>query len=104
MSHELTIRGIDFETEVLPIEYKGTRLDCGYRLDITVERTIIVEIKSVESLTLIHEAQLITYLRLTGYPLGLLINFNVPTLVSGIKRRANRPLITPPSASSASLR
>ena len=103
LSHELTIRGIDFERQKsLPIEYKGTRLDCGYRLDITVERTIIVEIKSVESLTRIHEAQLITYLRLTGYPLGLLINFNVPTLVSGIKRRANT--LKPPSASSASLR
>lgn len=90
LAHELGIRGIEFERQKpLPVEYKGTRLDCGYRLDIAVERTIILEIKSVESLTRIHEAQLITYLRLTGYPLGLLINFNVPTLVSGIKRRAN---------------
>ncbi len=102
VARELTLAHIQFERQMaLPVEYKGTRLDCGYRLDLVVERTIIVEIKSLESLTRIHEAQLLTYLRLTGYPLGLLVNFNVPTLVSGIRRRANT---RPPSAPSASLR
>lgn len=69
--------------------YKGVRLDAGYRLDLAVERTLIVKIKSVELLTRIHEAQLISYLRLADYPLGLLVNFNVATLVSGVRRRAN---------------
>ena len=90
LAHELRLAGIRFaRQQALPIEYKGVRLDAGYRLDLAVEEMIVVEIKSVERLSGIHEAQLLTYLKLTGYPLGLLINFNVPILVSGIKRRAN---------------
>ena len=73
----------------LPIEYKGVKLDCGYRLDIVVVKSLILEIKACESLMPIHEAQLLTYLKLTGIKVGLLINFNVPVLKDGIKRIAN---------------
>lgn len=66
--------------------YKGLRLDCGYRLDLVVDNAIIVEIKAVESLQPIHGAQLLTYLRLGGWQVGLLINFNVPVLKQGIRR------------------
>ena len=66
--------------------YKGVRLDCGYRLDFIVEEKVILELKAVEALEDIHEAQLLTYLRLTGCKVGLLINFNVPVLRQGIKR------------------
>jgi len=69
------------------VEYKGFRLDCGYRLDLLVADTIVVEIKAVESLLPIHEAQLLTYMRLGGWKVGLLINFNVPVLKRGIRRR-----------------
>jgi GxxExxY protein len=103
LAHELQLSGIEFQRQLaLPVEYKGVRLDAGYRIDLAVEGQVIVEIKSVEQLTPIHDAQLITYLRLTGYPLGLLINFNVRTLVTGVKRRANT--IKSNSASSAALR
>lgn len=84
---ELELRGIPAQTEVpLPLEYKGLRLDCGYRLDEVVGGLVVVEIKSVERLEPIHEAQLLTYLRLSGLWLGLLINFNVPILKQGIRR------------------
>jgi GxxExxY protein len=103
LAHELILAGMSFKRQLaLPVEYKGVRLDAGYRIDLAVEGQVIVEIKSVEQLTPIHDAQLITYLRLTGYPLGLLLNFNVRTLVTGVKRRANT--IKPSSASSAALR
>ncbi len=68
------------------MEYKGIRLDCGYRLDLIVGGTVVVEVKSVETLAPIHEAQLLTYLKLTGVKVGLLINFNVVVLKNGIKR------------------
>ena len=85
--HELILRAVPIETEApLALEYKGVKLDCGYRLDEVVGGLVIVEIKSVERLEPIHEAQLLTYLRLSGLWLGLLINFNVPVLKSGIKR------------------
>jgi GxxExxY protein len=85
--HELSLRGIPVETEVaLPLEYKGVKLDCGYRMDEVVGGLVVVEIKSVDCLEPIHEAQLLTYLRLSGLWLGLLINFNVPILKQGIKR------------------
>jgi GxxExxY protein len=88
MCRELALRGIRFECErALPIEYKGERLDCGYRIDLLVESVVVVEIKSIESLDKIHEAQLLTYLRLGKWPIELLINFNVPVLKDGIKRR-----------------
>jgi len=84
---ELQLRGIAFEYEKpLPLEYKGIRLDCGYRLDLIVGGTVVVEVKSVETLAPIHEAQLLTYLKLTGVKVGLLINFNVVVLKNGIKR------------------
>jgi GxxExxY protein len=73
----------------LPLVYKTIRLECGYRLDLVVERTVIVEVKSVEALAPIHEAQLLRYLRLTGLPVGLLFNFNVPILKNGIRRIIN---------------
>jgi GxxExxY protein len=88
MRRELWLRGIPFEFEKpLPFSYKGVALDCGYRLDLLVAGAVVVEIKSVEALAPIHEAQLITYLRLTKCKVGLLINFNVPVLTDGVKRR-----------------
>jgi len=90
LSLELKLRGIQFERQVeLPIEYKGNKLDCGYRMDIVADDQLILELKSCESLHPIHEAQLLTYLKLTGRKVGLLINFNVPILKQGIKRLAN---------------
>jgi GxxExxY protein len=91
---ELSLRGIAFETEVpLPVDYKEMKLDAGYRVDLLVARAVVVEIKSVKSLEKIHEAQLLTYLRLGGWKVGLLLNFNVAVLQDGIKRRVNG---TPP--------
>src|SRR6266550_2308226 len=87
LSRELELRGVPFEYEKpLPLEYKGVRLDCGYRLDLLVANAVIVEVKSVATLAPIHEAQLLTYLKLTGVKVGLLINFNVVVLKSGLKR------------------
>jgi len=87
MMRELTIQGIQFETErQVPLEYKGVQLGISYRLDLVVEKKVIVELKSVEKLEAIHESQLLTYLRITGIKVGLLINFNVPALKYGIKR------------------
>ena len=88
LCHELTLRRVAFERQKpLPVEYKGVKLDCGYRLDLFVEGTVVVEIKAVEAIQPIHEAQLLTYLKLGGWKLGLLINFNVPVLKDGIRRR-----------------
>jgi GxxExxY protein len=87
LARELDLRGISFEFEKpLPLEYKGVRLDCGYRLDLLVAGAVIVEVKSVEKLAPIHDAQLLTYLKLTGVKVGLLINFNVVVLKAGLKR------------------
>jgi GxxExxY protein len=87
LARELGLRGIVFEQEKpLPVEYKGIALDCGYRLDFLLEGSIVVELKAVEMLENIHRAQLLTYLRLTGYKVGLLINLNVPLLKNGIVR------------------
>ena len=83
------MRKIPYERQKeLPIEYKGVALDCGYRLDLFVADKLVIELKACESLQPIHEAQLLTYLKLTGIKLGLLINFNVPVLKQGIKRLA----------------
>lgn len=88
LCRELALRGIPFERErPLPVEYKGVRLACGYRLDLLVANTVVVEVKSVEALAPVHEAQLLTYLRLGGWRVGLLINFNVVVLKDGIRRR-----------------
>ncbi len=90
LCHECKLQKIPFERQVsLPVEYKGVNLDCGYRTDIIVAGKLIVELKSVERLQPIHEAQLLTYLKLTGLKIGLLMNFNVSLLKDGIKRLAN---------------
>ena len=88
LRHELRLRSIAFRRQVeLPVSYKGILLDAGYRLDILVREAVIVEVKAVERQLPIHEAQLFTYLRLSGYHVGLLLNFNVRSLRSGIVRR-----------------
>jgi GxxExxY protein len=88
MCHELALTGIPFEYELkLPLEYKGIRLEHGYRVDLVVAGLVAVEVKSIEAITPIHEAQLLTYLRLGGWNVGLLINFNVVVLKHGIRRR-----------------
>ena len=90
LCRELSIRRHTFERQVhLPIGYKGVKLDCGYRMDIVVDDTVLLELKAVEQLLPIHEAQLITYLKLSNKEVGLLINFNVPVLKDGIIRRVN---------------
>ncbi|MBN8643905.1 MAG: GxxExxY protein [Planctomycetes bacterium] len=101
---ELSRAGLGVRRQVeLPLEYKGRRLDCGYRLDLIVESAVIVEVKTVERFDPIHEAQMLTYLRLTGCSLGLLLNFHRATMLEGLKRvvLANqKSLISAPSASS----
>jgi len=90
LCREFELRRFPYERQKeLPIKYKGVKLNCGYRLDIVVAKSLILEIKACESLLPIHEAQLLTYLKLTGIKVGLLINFNVPILKDGIKRIAN---------------
>ena len=85
LAYELGARGFKFARQKpIPIVYKDVQLDCGYKIDLLVEDTIILELKAVETLLPIHEAQLLTYLKLTDLRLGLLINFNVPKLVHGI--------------------
>jgi GxxExxY protein len=87
---ELTLRCIKIESQViLPIEYKGLRIDEALRIDILVEDVVVIEIKAVETILPVHEAQLLTYLRLSNKRLGLLINFNSPMIKDGIKRIAN---------------
>jgi GxxExxY protein len=86
LAHELRLNSIDFKLEwPLPVEYKGMRMDCGYRVDMLVAGQIIVELKSVEKLLGIHEAQLLTYMKLSGIEQGFLINFNVKRLKDGLK-------------------
>jgi GxxExxY protein len=90
LCYELEARGISYQRQVsMPVRYKGLLLDASYRLEVVVEDLVIVELKAVETLEPIHEAQLITYLRLSKRWLGLLINFNVPLLKQGIKRLVN---------------
>ena len=90
LSYEITDRGLTVsQQKPLPVVYREESLDCAYRLDMLVEEQVIVEIKSVEALLAIHKAQMISYLKLSGCPLGLLINFNVPVLKNGINRLVN---------------
>mgnify|MGYP000246037323 CR=1 FL=1 len=90
LAHELRKRGLHVEQQcVLPVTYDGVRIDVGYRLDMLVESQVIVELKAVENIAPIHEAQLLSYLKLSGKKLGLLINFNVLHLKDGIKRMVN---------------
>lgn len=87
LEHELCNRGLTVERQVsLPIVYGKVHLDAGLRLDLLVSNSVIVELKSVEALLPVHRAQVLTYLKLTGHRLGLLINFNVPLIRNGIKR------------------
>ena len=88
--HELREAGMSYETQkVLPVVYKTVSLDCGFRLDLIVQNTVVVEVKSITQILAIHRAQLKTYLVLTGCPAGLLINFNVPVLKDGVTRVLN---------------
>jgi len=88
LSHELGLRGIKYQNQIkLPVEYKDVLLDSGYRLDILVEDEIVLELKSVEKILPIHDAQLLTYMKLGGWQLGIIFNFNVPLLRNGIKRK-----------------
>jgi GxxExxY protein len=87
LAKELRDAGLVVDTQqMLPLTYKGLKLDAGYRLDILVEKLLIIEVKAVEELLPIHTAQILTYLRLSKLSLGLLLNFNVPVLKDGIKR------------------
>ena len=88
LCHELHLRGLDCKRQVLlPLLYKGLKLDCGYKIDLIVQDEVVLELKAVEKLLPVHEAQLLTYLKLTSKRVGLLINFNVPLLTQGIIRR-----------------
>jgi GxxExxY protein len=88
LCHELSLRHVPFVQQVeLPVIYKDVRLDCGYRIDLIVSDRVVVELKTVQEILPVHEAQLLTYLRLTDKHVGLLINFNVAVLKNGIKRR-----------------
>jgi GxxExxY protein len=88
LCRELSIRGIQFERQVpISVAYKGVKLDCGYRADLVVEGPVLVEIKAIDSLLSIHDAQLLSYLKLGGWKIGLLINFNVGLLKHGLRRR-----------------
>ncbi|HZC24493.1 MAG TPA: GxxExxY protein [Candidatus Binatia bacterium] len=87
LCHELHLRGLSFERQVdLPVQYKGLHLGCGYKIDLIVEQEVILELKAIETILPVHEAQLLTYLKLAGKHVGLLINFNTPILTSGIRR------------------
>jgi GxxExxY protein len=88
LCYELSVRGFNCDRQAeLPVRYKGVSLDCGYRMDLVVENLLLVEWKCVEALLPVHEAQLMTYLRLSGHKVGLLMNFYVPALKDGIIRR-----------------
>jgi GxxExxY protein len=84
LCRELDLCGLKFQRQVpLPVEYKGVKLDCGYRLDLIVQDEVILELKCIERILSVHEAQLLTYLKLTGKRVGLIVNFNVATLIRG---------------------
>jgi GxxExxY protein len=90
LAHELRTRGLDVVAQVpFPVVYRGTRIDVGYRIDLLVDKTIVVELKALANLLPLHEAQLLSYLKLSHLPVGLLINFHVPHLKDGIRRMLN---------------
>lgn len=102
LAHELVRRGLRVERQrPVPVVYKGVELDCGYRIDLLVEDAVVVELKAVEAWLPVHEAQVISYLKLSGHHVGLLINFNVVRLRDGLRRLVHG-LPESPSASSAS--
>jgi GxxExxY protein len=92
LCRKLSLRGIPFERQIaMPVVYKGVKLDCGYRADLVVGGKILVEIKAVDQLAPIHEAQLLRYLKLSGLKVGLLINFNERVLTHGVRRKVLGP-------------
>ncbi len=98
LAHELALRGLCFERQkTLPVSYKGVRLECGYRMDFVVRAELVVEVKAVERLLPVHEAQLISYLRLTRLPAGLLVNFHAETIRRGLRRLTLKLPVLPPS-------
>ncbi len=91
LCHELGLQGLKYDRQVnLPVCYKDKQLDCGYRVDVIVERTIILELKAVDAILPIHKAQLLTYLKLSNIQLGLLLNFNIPLMRDGLHRIVNQ--------------
>ena len=87
LCHEFDLRGISYKRQhAISVQYKGAKLDCGYRIDLLIDNRVILELKSVDCLEPIHEAQILTYLKLTDLKVGLVINFNVPVLRDGVKR------------------
>ena len=87
LAHELALCDVPCEKQIpLPVVYKGIHLDCGYRMDLVVGKQVVVELKCVDKIAPIHEAQLLTYLRLSGVKVGLILNFHAPRMVDGIKR------------------
>ena len=87
LAHELKLNNISFQLEFpIPVDYKGTKLDCGYRIDMLIEDRLILELKAVDQIKNIHKAQLLTYMKLAKIETGLLMNFNVRKLADGIKR------------------
>ena len=91
LAHELRTRGIEVRCEVvLPVRYAGVEIEAGYRIDMLIAESVVIENKSVQSLAPIHEAQLLTYLKLSGHRLGFLVNWNVPLIKDGIKRMVNK--------------
>jgi GxxExxY protein len=99
LCYELSQIGLRFERQVhLPVTYKGIKLECGHKLDLVVEDSVVVELKSIEGIIPLHQAQLLTYLKTSNKKVGLLINFNVQFLKTGLKRVVNRyagPAVTP---------
>lgn len=92
LAFELVDRGLTIVRQgALPVVYRGVRIDCGYRLDLVVEGRVIVEIKAVERILPVHEAQILTYLKLSDLPVALMLNFNVPLMKDGIKRFVGHP-------------
>jgi len=90
LAYELIQKNIPFERQKpIPVVYKGNQIDCGFRLDLLVANSVILELKAIDQILPIHQAQLLTYLKLTHCKLGLLINFNVQKMVNGIKRMVN---------------
>lgn len=87
LAHELKLRRIPFSCQIsIPVYFKGKKIECGYRADIVIDGKLVIELKSIERMTKVHEAQLLTYMRHGNIPVGLLINFMVPSLKHGIKR------------------
>ena len=91
LCHELDLQGLKYDRQInLPVHYKDKKLDCGYRVDVIVERSVILELKAVDAILPIHKAQLLTYLKLSNVQLGLLLNFNISLMRDGVHRIVNQ--------------